>query len=267
MAELRRAILEIIAGRDCQIIDTAHDVTDKVLAVLHAQEHRGEDGAGWRDMDSAPLTGGSVLLWVEGLPGYVCEAHYEAEHDGWWLANTDQTDYHDGQVRNPAKWQPLPAPPGAGRNVGQQIVSDLEAIANDATGGPRDGVAADVQRDNDMWARGLRDAARIIHTHLCRADSPSPVPQVQTITISSRDGVWFATSEDEPSIFVSAGSREAVNAGLAHALHPPPEGATIPAASQFESVRERCRQAVWDAGGDNAEFHCAAIEALQEDAG
>lgn len=27
---------------------------------------------------------------------------------------------------------------------------------------------------------------------------------------------------------------------------------------------ERCEKAVWDAGGDNVEFHCAAIRALKD---
>lgn len=46
---------------------------------------------------------------------------------------------------------------------------------------------------------------------------------VQTITIREENGTWFATSEDEPYIFISANSRKAMNAGLAHTLHPLPD--------------------------------------------
>ena len=46
---------------------------------------------------------------------------------------------------------------------------------------------------------------------------------VQTITISKDDtGMWFATSEDEPSIFVASTSREGVTAALGTFLTPPP---------------------------------------------
>lgn len=41
---------------------------------------------------------------------------------------------------------------------------------------------------------------------------------VQTITIRRRGDLWFATSEDEPTIFVSANTRDALNVVLAHAL-------------------------------------------------
>lgn len=40
----------------------------------------------------------------------VSEARYHADKDGWWLANTDPTDYHDGRIY-PTHWQPMPAPP------------------------------------------------------------------------------------------------------------------------------------------------------------
>lgn len=42
---------------------------------------------------------------------------------------------------------------------------------------------------------------------------------VQTIAIREEDGVWFATSEDEPTLFVSAPSRPALYEMLAGALH------------------------------------------------
>jgi hypothetical protein len=44
---------------------------------------------------------------------------------------------------------------------------------------------------------------------------------VQTITISRyKNGLWFATSEDEPTIFVSAYGRESLMVVLAYALSP-----------------------------------------------
>lgn len=44
--------------------------------------------------------------------GAVGEARYHEDRDGWWWARTDPTDAHDGQVRYPTDFRPLPAPPG-----------------------------------------------------------------------------------------------------------------------------------------------------------
>lgn len=64
---------------------------------------------GWQTIDTAPLDGTSVLLSCDGT---VFEGEYHADANGWWLANSDPTDYWDGQVF-PTHWMPLPLPPGA----------------------------------------------------------------------------------------------------------------------------------------------------------
>ena len=61
----------------------------------------------WKPIDTAPKDGTSVLVSCEGA---VHEAKYHADEDGWWLANTDPTDYWDGRVY-PDMWMPMPKPP------------------------------------------------------------------------------------------------------------------------------------------------------------
>ncbi len=63
----------------------------------------------WRTMETAPKDGEHVLLF-DGESG-VGEAAFHPDEDGWWWAGTDPTDFHDGRVWSPAKWQPLPPPP------------------------------------------------------------------------------------------------------------------------------------------------------------
>lgn len=66
-----------------------------------------EPWVNWQSMETAPQDGTHVLVSCEGD---VFEAAFHRDHDGWWLANTDPTDYWDGQIW-PDVWAPLPAPP------------------------------------------------------------------------------------------------------------------------------------------------------------
>jgi hypothetical protein len=61
----------------------------------------------WQPIETAPVDGTPVLLAAAGT---VFEGEYKPDANGWWLANTDPTDYHDGQVW-PTHWMPLPHPP------------------------------------------------------------------------------------------------------------------------------------------------------------
>lgn len=65
-----------------------------------------QDGA-WQEIETAPKDGTDVLV---AECGAVMEAHYDAEVDQWWLANTDRHDYV-GKPVYPTHWRPLPAPP------------------------------------------------------------------------------------------------------------------------------------------------------------
>jgi hypothetical protein len=62
----------------------------------------------WQPIETAPKDFTSVL--VTGDQGFVCEATYNADYDGWWAANTHPTDAYDGQVY-PTHWMPLPDAP------------------------------------------------------------------------------------------------------------------------------------------------------------
>lgn len=57
--------------------------------------------------DQQPFDGGHYLVADDVA---VSEARYHPDNRGWWVANTDPTDYHDGQIF-PTHWQPMPAPP------------------------------------------------------------------------------------------------------------------------------------------------------------
>lgn len=59
------------------------------------------------DESKPPFDGAHVLVADETS---VSEARYLANSNGWWLANTDPTDYYDGRIF-PTHWQPMPAPP------------------------------------------------------------------------------------------------------------------------------------------------------------
>ena len=65
----------------------------------------------WRPMESAPRDGWPCIL--ESAEGWVGEAWFSEDSDGWWMVNTHPTDAHDGQVLNPTGWMPLPAPGAA----------------------------------------------------------------------------------------------------------------------------------------------------------
>lgn len=63
---------------------------------------------GWRPIESAPKDGTHVLIADEIC---VSEARYIERSEGWWIANTDPTDAHDGQFHNPTHWMPKPDGP------------------------------------------------------------------------------------------------------------------------------------------------------------
>lgn len=72
-------------------------------------------GTGWQPIDYDAPPAGSVLV---GGPGWTAEARWHTYPDGWWLANCDPTDAHDGQCY-PTHWTPLPPAPEATRGDGK----------------------------------------------------------------------------------------------------------------------------------------------------
>lgn len=64
----------------------------------------------WRPIETAPRDEPCIL---ESAEGWVGEAWFSEDSDGWWMVNTHPTDAHDGQVLNPTGWMPLPAPGAA----------------------------------------------------------------------------------------------------------------------------------------------------------
>jgi hypothetical protein len=68
-----------------------------------------------------------------------------------------------------------------------------------------------VTRDN---VQKLRSSARDLTAWLDPGRSAIEPDTVRIITITQRGRMWFATSEDEPPIFVAAHSREGVEVAL-----------------------------------------------------
>ena len=63
----------------------------------------------WQPIESAPKDGPPVLIAT--ADGFVGEARYHEDEDGWWWANTHPTDATDGSAERPTHWMPLPDPP------------------------------------------------------------------------------------------------------------------------------------------------------------
>lgn len=66
--------------------------------------------ANWQPIETAPTADGASAI-VATDAGAVGEARYFAEYGAWWWAGTDPSDAHDGEVRYPTHWIPLPEPP------------------------------------------------------------------------------------------------------------------------------------------------------------
>ena len=64
-------------------------------------------GADWQPIETAPHDRPCIV--TNGVA--VGEANWFKDDDGWWWAQTDPTDAHDGRVYEPTHWQPLPAAP------------------------------------------------------------------------------------------------------------------------------------------------------------
>ena len=74
----------------------------KIVELAIAEER---EAGGWRDIESAPMDGTSVLgYWLGGK--HECCIHATKFHCGrWWATNEDY------QQSTPACWMPLPAAP------------------------------------------------------------------------------------------------------------------------------------------------------------
>lgn len=63
-----------------------------------------------------PIPGVREMVIVGG-PGYSCEAYFQSKDDGregWYLANTHDTDYSQSEVEPPpTHWMRMPDPPSA----------------------------------------------------------------------------------------------------------------------------------------------------------
>ena len=67
----------------------------------------------WKPIETAPTDGTRILVADRNAAGgWVEAARYHGDYGGWWMVNTDPTDYYDGQVY-PTVWQPMPDPPSS----------------------------------------------------------------------------------------------------------------------------------------------------------
>jgi hypothetical protein len=84
--------------------DTHDECIETVSRALTAA-----DAAMWRPIDEC--NPGHETWLVESASGVVGEAAYHTDYKGWWWVGSHPTDYHDGQVDNPLRFRPMPAPP------------------------------------------------------------------------------------------------------------------------------------------------------------
>lgn len=83
-------------------LDMAHDDRAALIAMVERFQ--------WRPIAEGREPEGSVMV---GGPSFSCEAWFDKEHGGWWVAGTHFTDAHDGRCY-PTHFMPLPSPPSDG---------------------------------------------------------------------------------------------------------------------------------------------------------
>lgn len=112
MTDLVESVARALGMATDEALKTHGKFDTRQMALVAIQAY---EAARWQPIDYDAPPADSVLV---GGPGWTAEARWHTDPDGWWLANCDPTDAHDGQCY-PTHWCPLPPAPEATRGDGK----------------------------------------------------------------------------------------------------------------------------------------------------